>query len=471
MARRKKRKIKDFGEFIPGCAKHHGAMSYEEFEKMSEAEQRLKAKREAVWPNIDSLQLVKDGEDNFLVYLKFRIRRKTLAVPKVHNNDFLARAKEYVKSMTELRDAVMGIKDEEEMRDFLRTVRYNHMEWSNCVSLYELQNISYNFNSLRNRCIQLNFPYNNKKDVAERKKTFKLAPLENIERDGPDYRKGKNVKEKNWENRFQFRGVVFGNAVPQKERQDDLNFGYDGLIDIATALDIADSDLSFGGKLNISFAARGRGNSSAGHYEVLYEVINMTRLRGAGTFAKLWFHALDDALAKFCGITSGHLASEADENEIDKIPASFTALIEAFKEDDDGKATAFYLGSAQFDKYFRKNKFGSWGANAEMASRAFACYLKDCLGYKSDYIVAHADSYKWNYENEKLCAIPQGEERRIFNKMFDKMFFDLKEIGFFHERPIELPTQPKAKLAVDTSGSMGKLEEVKIVDFKQLSML
>lgn len=449
MAKRRSKKIDDFGQFIPGCFKYHGALTYDEFEKMTEAEQRLRAKRDVIWPNIDALQLVADGEDNFLVYVKTRIRRFTYAVPKAHNNDFVERAKNYVKSLTELRDAVMALKTENELYTFARNVRGLHPEWDACVETYKIYSISWNMNSMRNRCIELNFPYNNKKKSSERKQAFKLSPLDKIEREGPDYRKSKNSTERKWENTFSFRGVVFGASVPQKERQDDLNYGYDGLMDLAVGLNIANSDVSLGGRLNISFAARGRGFSgTGGHYEVLAEVINMTRLRGAGTFAKLWFHAMDDLLAKFCGITSGHLASQADDDEKKKLPKSFNALITALKVDDEGNETSFYQGSAKFDKHFRKNAYGGWNANSEMVARAFACYLKDCIGCKSDYIIAHADSFHWEHENEALYAIPQGEERDLFNGMFDILFNDLRKIGFFHERPIEMPSQPVAQSKV-----------------------
>lgn len=443
---KKKKWIDDFGEFVPGCFKYHGALTEEDFLQMSEAEQRLKSKREAIWPVLDAETMVKDGEDNFVVYVKSRIRRMTFAVPKVNSDmaDFMEKAKMYVKALIELRDTVMALKNEAEIRNFSKTVKQEHPDWACCVDLYKIQTIQWNLISMRNRCIQLNYPYNNKKKSEERKKAFKLMPLENIQRDGVDYRKGVNSTEKKWENAFQFKGVVFGNAVTQKERQADLNFGFDGLKDLAIALGIADSDVSFGGRLSISFAARGRGYA-AGHYESLYEVANMTRLRGAGTFAKLWFHALDDILAKECGITSGHLASQANAMEAEKLPKTFNALISALKTDDAGQPTAFYEGSAQFDKYFKKGAYGSWSCDTEMVARAFACYLKDSIGCRSDYIVAHADSYHWEAENDKLYAIPQGEERRTFNEMFDDFFNELFEMQFFHNRPIELPVKQKTK--------------------------
>lgn len=464
------KKINDFGDFIPGCFKYHGAMTLEEFEKMSEAEQRLKAKRESVWPAIDAEDLVKNGEDNFLVYIKTRIRRMTFATPNSKNDDFTAVAKAYVKTLSEVRDAVMNLKDENEVYTFCRSIRREHPEWSYCLELYKVQSITWNMTYMRNRCIELNFPYNTKKKADERKKAFKLTPLENIEREGTDYRKGINSTEKKWENAFQFKGVVFGNAVTQKERQDNLNYGFDGIKDLAIALDIADSDVSFGGRLNISFGARGRGHAD-GHYECLYEVINMTRIRGAGTFAKLWFHALDDILAKKCGITSGHLASQADENEKKLLPASFNALMYSIKMDDAGVTTSFYDGSGTFNKLFMKGAYGGWDSGSEMVARAFACYLKDCICNKSDYIIAHADSYHWEYEDAEVYAVPQGEERKFFNERFEDLFDELKAIGFFHKRPIELPKpKPERKRKKDEEQTTSSFHYDENVQFEQMCL-
>lgn len=434
--------IKDFGEFVPGCFKYHGAVSFESFEKMSEAEQRLKAKRANIWEPINAIQMVENGEDNVLVYIKTRIRRMAYALPKVHNfTNAVEEIKAYVKSLIELRDRVMSIKTEDELMDFCYTVTKLYPEWSKCVSLYKINNIKSNMQSYRNRVIALNFPYNTKGfNKGKKKISFKLEPLNGIARDGEDYRKGKDVKEKDWEDTFAFRGVVFGNSVTQKERQDDLNYGYDGFLDLAEALKISNADVSFGSRLNISFAARGRG-SVAGHYEGINEVINMTRINGAGIFARLWFYALDDMLAKFCGITSGHTASGADDEEKKRLPASFNALIHALQFDDCNNQTSYKMGSCCFDSKFKKCSSRRWDSKEELAARAFACYLKDIIGTKSDYVIAHSDAYHWENEHEKLTAIPQGDERDIFNEMFEMLFTDLKEIGFLHHRTLEVPQE------------------------------
>lgn len=425
--------IDDFGEFIPGSAKHRGAMTLEEFNKMTEAEQRLKAKRDVVWPVIDAEEAINNGADKFVTFMQTKIRRMTMAVPRSHNNDFVERSKEYVKALAEFRDVVMNLKTFDDLDEFLEDVK-NHGEWSNCVSIYKVYSIRWNMSKWVAKFNASNFP--TKRKHSKRKKAFKLPPLAGIEREGEDYRKGKDSNEDRWMKKFAFRGVVFGASVPQKERQDDLNCGEDGFTDLAVALDMSNQDVSMNGRLSVSFAARGRGHSG-GHYEIVERIMNLTRSSGAGTVAKLWFYAFDHLLAEYCGITSGHFASEATEEEKALLPASFNLLISSLKYDIDGEETNFYKGSKNFDQHFRRGAYGAWGSNAEMASRAFACYVKDCLGCKSDYLIAHADAYEFEYENKCLCAIPQGEERELFNEYFDKVFADIKKMGFFHDRPFD----------------------------------
>ena len=134
-----------------------------------------------------------------------------------------------------------------------------------------------------------------------------------------------------------------------------------------------------------------------------------------------------------------------------KLPGSYVRLIKALKHDAEGKPTDYYRGSREFGRHFAKDSFGNWDSNCEMAARAFACYVKDVLGYKSDYLIAHADVYTFEFEDQGICAIPQGEEREIFNEMFDQLFFDLKELGFFHERSekSERPVTPGIPLVVE----------------------
>ncbi|MBN1156719.1 hypothetical protein JXA85_03825, partial [Candidatus Woesearchaeota archaeon] len=118
--------------------------------------------------------------------------------------------------------------------------------------------------------------------------------LDHIDRTGPEYQKG-NVSVDMFADIFGFTGGEFGNWVPQDERQKILNMAYNGLMDLATVLNLPPKALSLNGKLSIAFGARGHGGkvSAAAHYEPDRAVFNLTRIKGAGAVAHEWFHAID----------------------------------------------------------------------------------------------------------------------------------------------------------------------------------
>lgn len=119
--------------------------------------------------------------------------------------------------------------------------------------------------------------------------------LDKVEREGQDWRGGRDVAAEDLLVQFGFRGVEFGNWLPQDERQEVVNMAYDSLMDLSRALDLPPKALSFDGRLAIAFGARGTGGKGAAlaHYEPAREVINLTRMKGAGALAHEWFHGLD----------------------------------------------------------------------------------------------------------------------------------------------------------------------------------
>lgn len=132
------------------------------------------------------------------------------------------------------------------------------------------------------------------------KSRFVPKQLENVERNGPDYRAGKKIVGQDYLDTFGFRGGEFGNWMNQSDRQASLNMGFEAFKDLASALQISDKDIAFGGSLAIAFGARGRGNAAA-HYEPLRTVINLTKMHGAGSLAHEWWHGLDDHLGRRMG--------------------------------------------------------------------------------------------------------------------------------------------------------------------------
>lgn len=173
---------------------------------------------------------------------------------------------------------------------------------------------------------------------GDRKKKLVPKPLEHIQRIPDDRFLMQDIEGQDFINDFKIRGGEFGNWVNETERQQNMNFAYDSFKDIALAIGIRDEDIALGGRLNIAFGARGHGAALA-HYEPLREVINLTRMKGAGALAHEYFHAMDDIAGKTLGFktlatncrpriavpkTNGYVAYRDGEN-------AFTKLVDAMK--------------------------------------------------------------------------------------------------------------------------------------------
>ena len=125
-------------------------------------------------------------------------------------------------------------------------------------------------------------------------RNYEFPPLENLTRNGmKDWRQGRDITGQDMIDEFGFRGGEFGNWVSDSERQQFLNVAYDSLKDLADILGVSPRALSLGGALSIAFGARGHSKYVA-HYEPGRAVINMTKMKGAGSLAHEWAHALDN---------------------------------------------------------------------------------------------------------------------------------------------------------------------------------
>lgn len=365
--------------------------------------------------------------------------------------------------------------------------------------------------------------------AAEGKKAAKskfIPPqLEHLRRTGlPDHRNGRHVEGNDFITDFGIRGGEFGNWMNELDAQGNLDACYDAFCDLADALGIKKTDISVGGKLNIAFGARGKGSAVA-HYEPLRQVINLTKLHGAGSLAHEMFHAFDFILGnQFVGKAFTELYSV----DKDKLPVPAHELISAlmykplvgddleaaknrkraaaeasfkihmgycvsykqttmptdidaivvralnevkgvfgFDPEQFGRdlmrdfeiaghaisescldgiikaaevvsnprvsgftKTDFYLQSVKMDKCYSKDAHGYWSSVCEMFARAGACYVTDKLkeaGAVNDYLSGHSEcaigtSTASDGTDEKIVAIPQGEERKYIDEMFDKFF-------------------------------------------------
>lgn len=126
----------------------------------------------------------------------------------------------------------------------------------------------------------------------------------NRERQGKDWRNGKDVTPEMFQEALGFRGTQFGEWVGQgagaKQRQGLLNEAFDALHDLSDLLGIHSRAISLNGTLGLSLGARGKGRAAA-HYEPDTLVINLTKTKGAGSLAHEWFHALDNYFSRMRG--------------------------------------------------------------------------------------------------------------------------------------------------------------------------
>lgn len=273
----------------------------------------------------------------------------------------------------------------------------------------------------------------------------------NDPRVGIDHRKNADITPEKFNEAFGFRGVQFGNWVEGDRRQQDLNNAYDGLMDLASILNIPSKALSLNGELGLAFGARGRGgaNAAMAHYEPDGVNINLTKKMGAGSLAHEWFHALDNYFAKNDQLDSGKLTSGAymtehsrkrgfvENNKYRDAEAKDFAVrkevYDAFKgiKKMIEQETELVKRSAKMDSLRPKNY---WSTVREMTARTFERYVIEKLaesGYESDYlanIVSESDVQSINEalgQNDSY-VYPLLSEMDAVNKAYDNLFNTLE---------------------------------------------
>ncbi len=273
----------------------------------------------------------------------------------------------------------------------------------------------------------------------------------NDPRIGVDHRHNVDVTPEKFNEAFGFRGVQFGNWVEGGRRQQDLNNAYDGLMDLASILNIPSRALSLNGELGLAFGARGRGgvNAAMAHYEPDGVNINLTKKMGAGSLAHEWFHALDNYFAKNDQLDSGKLTSGAymtehsrkrgfvESNKYRDAEAKDFAVrkevYDAFKgiKKMIEQETDLVKRSAKMDSLRPKNY---WSTVREMTARTFERYVIEKLaesGYESDYlanIVSESDVQSINEalgQNDSY-VYPLLSEMDAVNKAYDNLFNTLE---------------------------------------------
>lgn len=283
--------------------------------------------------------------------------------------------------------------------------------------------------------------FKEKNVVSKRKRKEKWIPkqFETLERSGETWRpQNKHITGEELIERYGIRAGEFGNWTNNNERQISLDYAYDAFADLAYALNTDEKSVSLPGlscgSLAIAFGARGRGDAAA-HYEPLREVINLTRLRGAGSLGHEWGHALDHLIGQSYGSTD--LATKGIHRK--EVPESLENVMDKICRNEKGIYTEFYTDSVKFDGQYTKHGQGYWASDCELFARAFACYLSDKLeekGNRNDYLNGHCDTYvSMDKKGNWIYAYPRGDERLRINEAIDELISELKDKRILFTRP------------------------------------
>lgn len=309
-----------------------------------------------------------------------------------------------------------------------------------------------------------------------RKEALIPPQLSHITREGYDYRNSTDAQPEHFLKELEIRGGQFGNWTNQNDRQTNMNMAYDAFRDIAAALDIADRDVSLGGELGIAWGARGQGRAMA-HYEPVEDVINLTKMKGAGSLAHEWGHALDS-----------YLAENGDCFATDSRNGVLADVIKTMKyKEVDGRCTEtdFYRDAKKLDGGFStsgnqkgKDNKNYWQSDVELFARAFACYVYDKLReqeMRNDYLCGHAnrtvtvsDKHGGNYI---VHIHPEGDERKAINESIDRVIRQLKERGIFHEYGSDISYRQISETIVNDIDTVIKPEGTEPIDMKKIESL
>lgn len=284
---------------------------------------------------------------------------------------------------------------------------------------------------------------------------------------------------------FGLREVDFGQGgyMTQADREHHAKHLEGALHDLADALGLPPSQVSFNGRLGVALGARGRGKAAA-HYEPGRAAINITKFAGGGALAHEWGHALDNIIASHyiksaAGSAKGdafltrlpehsalpvglqvavkavHDAIHMPANEVEAAAGKRAAVAELTAERQRwGEAYAKAESVADRERFRHEYnrvtkrlnqvlrmpstsafffeasvKDGSgkpyWSTSEELFARAFESYVHDKLagqGRANTYLTDQrgAGSPGW---------YPQGEERKRINKAMDQLVAHLRTSG------------------------------------------
>lgn len=270
--------------------------------------------------------------------------------------------------------------------------------------------------------------------------------LTKIVRQCPNYRHY-NVTTKMMLDTFKFRGGEFGNWANDEERQMHINYAYDALMDLASILNVSPEFISLGNCLGIAFGARGSGNALA-HYEPVKVVINLTKIRGAGSLGHEWWHAFDHYISSLCGNTIAvpYISESLQRKKLisehlsEKTAEKFDILLKSITEKEVPVEKVAEQSSKKFAnsvKYLKswtdpiieelkteqKTTKKNRRAATETEIMKFNKLLDDMYNAKLSSVDEMIDNFNRLYKSIKGCGINKSYRKEIYSNLHYIIFY------------------------------------------------
>ena len=246
--------------------------------------------------------------------------------------------------------------------------------------------------------------------LKEHGKNLFRPEIQKVERVNPNNKNATKTTGNDILNNFGFKGGEFGNWVNQTERQEFLNYAQNAFTDLAIALDIDESSLGQNNEMNIAFGARGKGLTGAvAHFEPDKHVINMTRLKGAGSLAHEYGHSIDNYLSRIGGYNDSGMVTTNSRNPklSDNMNKAVNEVINAMNYNVSTNETEI----ANKNAIYEKNRKDS---------------LQSHMGYLDRIFNGEATTYKYNRKTKQREQVPitvtekqKQEYQRIKNTLLE----------------------------------------------------
>lgn len=236
---------------------------------------------------------------------------------------------------------------------------------------------------------------------------------------------------------FNFRGFEFGNWLSQSERYDVFRTFQYCLADMSDWL--GSRNIGFDNQIGVAFGARGSRGAKA-HYEAIENVINMTKMRGAGSLLHEYAHAIDYCVGAFfdqngyhMGLSGGHTMSQSEKN----VGGQFRAMMNKILNY--ARSTESYHKMSHTPQYAMN--FNYWGNSTEMFARLTETYY----GYyynknNNHYLVKPTSVYE--KKSKDYGVYLSKAEMDVIKPELDKFW---KEVGLLLNDKCKLKATPYPK--------------------------